>query len=152
LEFPRFLFRSVFVGKIDNRFFLFYIVPVGMILMLHKGDVILNRIRIIGADTLLLLQAELFETLCIEKRNVGGNEDCIRGYILGIMRAVPQAGQKPDNEKIDKNVFSVPPQGDMPLPPEFRCRSGDIGIVEIFFIFKAEHFSQADGHTEPSPG
>ena len=33
-----------------------------------------------------------------------------------------------------------------PPPPEFRDAPGDVGIVEIFHEFKAEHPSQADGH------
>ena len=77
------------------------------------------------------------------------------------VRAVPQAGQAPDDENVahplppgnavaaerDVHIVAKPGgQRDVPPPPELRDRQGDIRVVEVFEEVEAEHPAEADGH------
>ena len=71
---------------------------------------------------------------------------------------MPETGKEPDDEKVENLVFSVSSKGNidivaeesakghMPSAPEFRCGTGNIGIVEVFEEMETEYFSEADCH------
>jgi len=72
--------------------------------------------------------------------------------------AVPEAGKEPDDEEVEILVLSVSAkgnidivpeesaQGHMPSSPEFRCGTGNIGIVEVFEEMESKDFSKTDCH------
>jgi len=75
--------------------------------------------------------------------------------------AVPQAGERKDDEQVqagaaqpaaaaaqrDVHIVAEPAgQRDMPPPPVFADRAGEIGVVEVFRQGDTEEFSDADGH------
>ena len=63
---------------------------------------------------------------------------------------MPETGEEPYDEKVEYLVFSVAAkrnidivaeesaQGHMPSAPEFRCRAGNIGIIEVFEEVESE--------------
>ena len=76
-------------------------------------------------------------------------------------RAVPQAGERKDDEQVQagaaqptaasaqRDIEIVPEpagQRDMPPPPVFADRAGEIRVVEVFRQGDTEEFSDADGH------
>ena len=74
---------------------------------------------------------------------------------------MPEPGQRPDDEEIQKCARSSLPvaaerdiyivaeesaERHMPPPPELRGRAGYVGIVEVFEIVQPDHLPHADGH------
>ena len=79
----------------------------------------------------------------------------------GPVRAVPDAGERPDNEDVQqlpRTSAAVAAEGDVdivaepgaerhvPAPPELRDAPGNVGVIEVLLELKAYHAAEADGH------
>lgn len=75
-----------------------------------------------------------------------------------VIRAMPDTCQKEYHEKIEVHItgtvsaernidifFKPGAEGDVPSPPEFRDRSGNVGEVEVLFDVVSEDAAKADG-------
>ncbi len=72
--------------------------------------------------------------------------------------AVPKTGEEPYDKKVEVLVLSVAAEGNidivaeesaeghMPATPEFRCTSGNIGVVEVFEEVETENSAEAYCH------